>query len=110
MDKEEVLEVEEQMQKLEKDFKVAQEEKDIKATHKSTVPVTPVTTELGRGKKELVDGAVMESNKSSATSSVEKGKQTSATILNPKSNEVKNSPLTSGVPPTTKKAEGSKQL
>jgi len=110
MDKEEVLEVEEQMQKLEKDFKV-QEEKDIKATHKCT-PTTPVTTELGYRKEELMNDAVTESNKCGYVASVEKGKQTSATILknNPKSNEVKNSPLTSGVPPTTKKAEGSKQL
>ncbi|KAH0953838.1 hypothetical protein HN011_012210 [Eciton burchellii] len=109
MDKEEVLEVEEQMQKLEKDFKITQEEKNIKAIHKSTVSATSVT-ELGCGKENLVKDAVMESNKSCATSPIEKAKQTSATILNPQSNDVKNPPLTSGVPPTTKKAEGSKQL
>jgi hypothetical protein len=109
MDKEEVLEVEEQMQKLEKDFKITQEEKNIKAIHKSTVSATSVT-ELGCGKENLVKDAVMESNKSCATSPIEKAKQTSATILNPQSNDVKNPPLTSGVPPTTKKAEDSKQL
>lgn len=112
MDKEEILEVEEQMQKLEKDSKVSQEEKNVKATHKSTVPATPITTEPGYGKEELADDAIMESSKPYTTSSIEEGKQKSAAVLksNPKSDEVKNPPLTSGVPPTTKKAEGSKHL
>ncbi|EZA48684.1 hypothetical protein DMN91_001841 [Ooceraea biroi] len=112
MDKEEELEVDEQIQKLEKDAKAAQKEKNITATHKSTVPATPVTTEPGYGKEELVDDAATESSKSYATSSVEEAKQKSAAVLksNPKSDEGKNPPLTSGVPPTTKKAEGSKQL
>lgn len=112
MDKEEVLEVEEQMQKLEKDAKMAQEEKNIKATNKSTVPATPVTTEPGYGKEELMDDTIAESSKSYATSSIEEDKQKSATVLksSPKSDKIKNPPLTSGVPPTTKKAEGSNQL
>lgn len=113
MDKEEVLEVEEQMQKsLERDAKNAsKEEETIKATHKSTVPATPVTTEPRLDKEELVDGAVSESSKSYTGSSIEEGKQKSTAVLksNTKSNEIKNPPLTSSVPPA-KKAEGSKQL
>lgn len=111
MDKEEVLEVEEQMQKLLEKDKASQEEDNIKATHKSTVPATPVTVEPGFGKEELTDDAVRETNKSYTGPSIEEGKQKSAAVLksNTKSDEVKNPPLTSG-PSTTKKAEGSKQL
>lgn len=112
MDKEEILEVEEQIQKsLEKDLKVSQEENNIKATHKSTVPATPVTTEPGFGKEELVDDAVRETGKSYIDPCVEEGKQKSAAVLksNTKSDEVKNPPLTSG-PAAAKKAEGSKHL
>lgn len=109
MDKEEVLEVEEQMQKsLEKDLKASQEEDNIKATHKSTVPATPVTIEPGFGKEELVDDCVMKESKSYTGPCIEEGKQKSAAVLksNTKSDEVKNPPLTPGA----KKAEGSKQL
>lgn len=110
MDKEEVLEVKEQIQKsLEKDLKASQGEDNIKATHKSTVPATPVTIEPGFGKEELVDDK--ETSKSYTGPSNEEGKQKSAAILksNTKSDEIKNPPLTSG-PPTAKKAEGSKHL
>lgn len=115
MDKEEVLEVEEQMQKsLERDLKKGgfKEEETMKATHKSTVPATPVTTEPRVGKEELMDDAVRESSKSYAGSSVEEDKQKSTAVLkgDTKSNEIKNPPLTSSVPPSGKKAEGSKQL
>lgn len=106
MDKEEVLEVEEQMQKsLEKDSKT---EENIKATHKSTVPATPVTTEPGFGKEELVDDAA---SKTYGDTSIEEDKEKSTAALksNSKSDEVKNPPIT-GVPPTAKKAEDSKQL
>lgn len=109
MDKEEVLEVEEQIQKsLEKDMKVSQEENNIKATHKSTVPATPVTIEPGFGKEELADDTVRETYTGPC---VEEEKQKSAAVLknNTKSDEVKNPPLTSG-PPAAKKAEGSKHL
>lgn len=115
MDKEEVLEVEEQIQKsLERDFKDAsKEEETIKATHKSTVPATPVTTEPRHDKEELIDDTVREVSKSHTGSSVEKDKQKSTAVLksNTKSNEeIKKPPLTSSVPPAAKKAEGSKQL
>lgn len=112
MDKEEILEVEEQVQKsLEKDLKTSETEGNIKATNKSTVPATPVTTEPGFGKEELVDDAVKESSKSYGDS-CEEDKQKSSAVLksNSKSDEIKNPPITSGVPPTAKKAEGSKQL
>lgn len=105
MDKEEVLEVEEQMQKsLEKDSKI---EENIRATHKSTVPATPVTTEPGFGKEELDDTA----SKTYGDTSIEEDKEKSTAALksNSKSDEVKNPPIT-GVPPTAKKAEDSKQL
>lgn len=113
MDKEEVLEVEEQMQKsLGKDSKTSQTEENIKATHKSTVPAAPVTTEPGFGKEELADDAVKESSKTYRDPCIEKDKQKSIAVLksNSKSNEVKNPSITSGVPSTAKKAEGSKQL
>jgi len=113
MDKEEVLEVEEQVQKsLEKDSKTSQTEESIKATHKSTVPATPVTTEPGFGKEELVDDGIRESSKTYGDSCIEENKQKSTAVLksNSKSDEIKNPPITSGVPPTAKKAEGSKQL
>ncbi|XP_012524294.1 mitochondrial proton/calcium exchanger protein [Monomorium pharaonis] len=110
MDKEEELGVEEQIQKsLQKDSMTSETEKITKATHKSTVPATPVTTEPGFGKEELVDDAVSKTYGSSCT---EEDKQKSTAILksNSKSDEVKNPPITSGVSQTAKKAEGSKQL
>lgn len=113
MDKEEILEVEEQIQKsLEKDSKTSQTKEDIKATHKSTVPATPVTTEPGFGKEELVDDAVRESTKTYGDQNIEEDKQKSTVVLksNSKSDEIKNPPITSGVQSTAKKAEGSKQL
>ncbi|KYN01485.1 LETM1 and EF-hand domain-containing protein anon-60Da, mitochondrial [Cyphomyrmex costatus] len=113
MDKEEVLEVEEQIQKsLEKDSKTSQTEENMKATHKSTVPATPVTTEPGFGKEELVDDSVRESSKTYGDQNNEEDKQKSTVVLksNSKSDEIKNPPITSGVQSTAKKAEGSKQL
>lgn len=111
MDKEEVLEVEEQMQKsLQKDSKASREEENIKATHKSTVPATPVTVEPGFGKEEIDDS--FKDSKLYADSSTKENKQKPTTILksNTKSDEIKNPPITSNVPPAAKKAEGSKQL
>lgn len=110
MDKEEILEVEEQLQKsLQKES----QEECAKATHRSTVPATPVTTEPGFGKEELADDAVRETGKcytGSTSSSIEEGKQKSAAVLKSNSkgqtDEVKNPPLTPSVPPAAKKAEG----
>ncbi|GAB1864426.1 Mitochondrial proton/calcium exchanger protein [Camponotus japonicus] len=112
MDKEEELEVEEQIQKsLEKDLKISQEKDNIKATHKSTVPATPVTIEPGFGQEELVDDAVRKTGKSYTGPCVEEDKQKSAAVIksNTNSDEVKNPSLASG-PPAAKKAEGSKHL
>lgn len=108
IDKEEILEMEEQLQKsLEKDSKIGQDEEIIKPGHKSTVPATPVTTEPGFGKEELADDAIRESY---TDSSGEEGKQKAAAILktNSKSDEVKTPPLSPNVPPSAKKAEGTK--
>ncbi|XP_077275797.1 leucine zipper and EF-hand containing transmembrane protein 1 [Temnothorax americanus] len=112
MDKEEVLEVEEQIQKLEEKDSKQRAEENMKATHKSTVPATPVTTEPGFGKEELVDDAARDSSKTYADPGVEEDKQKSTAVVksNSKSDGVKNPPITSDVPPTAKKAEGSKQL
>lgn len=109
MDKEEVLEVEEQIQKsLEKDCKTSQTDENIKATHKSTVPATPVTIEPGFGKEELADDAVIES-KTYGDPEEDKQKSTAVLKSNSKADEIKNPPITSGVSPA-KKTEGSKQL
>lgn len=97
MDKEEVLELEDQIQKtLEKDAKKQQEEalateEAIKVTSKSTVPATPVTKpDKKLGKEELEDD-----------------------FTNPpkilKSSET-TPPVSSSIPPSSKKAEGAKQL
>ncbi|XP_020293379.1 LETM1 domain-containing protein LETM2, mitochondrial [Pseudomyrmex gracilis] len=107
IDKEEILKMEEQLQKsLEKDSKIGKDE-EIKAGHKSTVPATPVTTEPGFGKEELTDDAIRESY---VDSSVEEGKQKAAAVLktDSKSDEVKTPPLSPNVPPSAKKAEGTK--
>ncbi|KAK9293472.1 hypothetical protein QLX08_011594 [Tetragonisca angustula] len=114
LNKEEILEEKEQSEKLtEKD---ASELKDGNCTEtkyvspKSPVPATPVTTEKSFGKEELEETAE-ESNKSFATHSSEQEKEKSTAVLKSNSNNpVRNPPLTPGVPPPTKKAEGSKQL
>lgn len=114
LNKEEILEEKVQSEKLtEKD---ASELKDGNCTQtkyvspKSPVPATPVTTEKSFGKEELEETAE-ESNKSFATHSSEQEKEKSAAVLKSSSNDpVRNPPLTPGVPPPTKKAEGSKQL
>ncbi|KAG7201202.1 hypothetical protein KM043_003989 [Ampulex compressa] len=113
IDKEEILEAEDQIQKaLQKESQTAEGQDTKTMPHVSTVPATPVTTEKGFGDEELkVD--IRDLDKSSATlSAEEKRDKTKAAILKSNSNtaSVKDVPLTSGVPPTTKKAEGSKQL
>ncbi|CAD1475041.1 unnamed protein product, partial [Heterotrigona itama] len=114
LNKEEILEEKGQSEKLTE--KAASELKDGNCTQtkyvspKSPVPATPVTTEKNFGKEELEEAAD-ESNKSFATHSSEQEKEKSAAVLKSNSNDpVRNPPLTPTVPPSTKKAEGSKQL
>lgn len=81
---------------------------------KSTIPATPVTAEKGYGKEELEED-VEDSKKSYDAHSEKESEQErkkSAAVLksNPSSDSVRNPPITAGVPPPTKKAEGSKQL
>ncbi|XP_076635665.1 leucine zipper and EF-hand containing transmembrane protein 1 [Colletes latitarsis] len=100
IDKEEILEVEEQIQKtLQKE---ASETKYV--SPKSPVSATPVTTEKGYGKEEL--------DEDYAARSSEPKREKSAAVLksNSTSDSVRNPPLAPGVPPTAKKAEGSKHL
>ena len=106
IDKEEILEVEEQIQKA---LQKSSEEKYV--APKSPVPATPVTTEKGFGKEELEDGAG-DPNKAYAAHTPEQEREKSATVLksNSTSDPVRNPSLAPGVPPTTKKAEGSKHL
>ncbi|XP_050481237.1 mitochondrial proton/calcium exchanger protein [Bombus huntii] len=115
IDKEEILEDKGQTEKaVQKD---ASELKDGNCTQrkyvppKSPVPATPVTTEKSFGKEELEEN-VEESNKSFAAHSSEKEREKSAAVFKSNSNSdpVRNPPLTPGVPPPEKKAEGSKQL
>ncbi|XP_043526533.1 mitochondrial proton/calcium exchanger protein [Frieseomelitta varia] len=114
LNKEEILEEKEQSEKLTE--KEASELKDGNCTEtkyvspKSPVPATPVTTEKSFGKEELEE-AIEESNKNFATHSSEEEKEKSTAVLKSNSNDpVRNPPLTPGVPPPTKNAEGSKQL
>ncbi|XP_051168793.1 mitochondrial proton/calcium exchanger protein [Leptopilina boulardi] len=91
MEKEEVLEVEDQIEKaLKKEGKEATSEESIKSTSKSTVPATPVTVEKKLGKEELNDD-VNSTNKENEK-------------------KVQKKPIGPNVPPTSKKAEGTKQL
>ncbi|XP_076279143.1 leucine zipper and EF-hand containing transmembrane protein 1 [Lasioglossum baleicum] len=104
IDKEEILEVEEQIQKsLQKDSSAGKSSEEKYVAPKSPVPATPVTTEKGFGKEELDD------DYGARTPEKEREK---ATVLksNSSSDPVSNPPLGTSVPPTTKKAEGSKQL
>ncbi|XP_031827296.1 leucine zipper and EF-hand containing transmembrane protein 1 [Nomia melanderi] len=105
IDKEEILEIEEQIQRsLQKD--PAPEINEIPGekyvSPKSPVPATPVTTEKGFGKEELDEDYVGNSS--------EQKRKNAAMLKSKSSDSVRNSPLAPGVPPTTKKAEGSKQL
>ncbi|XP_076658964.1 leucine zipper and EF-hand containing transmembrane protein 1 [Halictus rubicundus] len=106
IDKEEILEVEEQIQKsLQKDPSAGKEQSSEEkyVAPKSPVPATPVTTEKSFGKEEL--------DEDYGTRTPEKGREKAAVLKsNSSSNPVSNPPLGTSVPPTTKKAEGSKQL
>lgn len=115
IDKEEILEVEEQIQKtLRKD---SSELKDGNCTEtkyvapKSPVPATPVTTEKGFGKEELNED-VEDSKKCYSEHSSDQEREKAAAVLksNSSSGSVRNPPMAPSVPPHAKKAEGSKQL
>ncbi|KZC12823.1 LETM1 and EF-hand domain-containing protein anon-60Da, mitochondrial [Dufourea novaeangliae] len=110
IDKEEILEVEEQIQKsLQKESKSESSKTKENSEEKyippiSPVPATPVTTEKGFGKEELDEDYTAHSPKQE--------REKSAAVLkgSSSSDAVRNAPLGPGVPPPTKKAEGSKQL
>ncbi|XP_043460850.1 mitochondrial proton/calcium exchanger protein [Leptopilina heterotoma] len=112
MEKEEVLEVEDQIEKaLKKESKEAKEEtsseENIKNDSKSTVPATPVTVEKKFGKEELNDPA--NSTEKNFASQTVKERDTSPKLKTEK-NSVQKKPIGPTVPPTPKKAEGSKHL
>ncbi|KAK2583879.1 hypothetical protein KPH14_001153 [Odynerus spinipes] len=104
MDKEEILEAEEQIQKnLKKESKATQETP-------LSVPATPITKEKRFGEEELKDDS-RETKKKFKISSIEESREKTAEILKSNSkSEVRSPALTPGVPPTNKQAEGSKQL
>ncbi|CAK9805967.1 Mitochondrial proton/calcium exchanger protein [Anthophora quadrimaculata] len=112
IDKEEILEVEEQIQKTLR----KEELKDGNCTAttyvapKSPVPATPVTTEKGFGKEELEDDAGDTKKNYTHSSDQDRDKSTAVLKSNSNSDAVRNPPLAPGVPPPTKKAEGSKHL
>lgn len=101
IDKEEILEVDEQIQKtLQKETETKSSETKY-VSPKSPVPATPVTTEKGYGKEEL------DEDYSPRSSDQERGKTAAVLKSNSTSDSVRNPPLAPGVPPTAKKAEGS---
>ncbi|XP_076750931.1 leucine zipper and EF-hand containing transmembrane protein 1 [Xylocopa sonorina] len=115
LDKEEVLEEKEQNQK-----KLQRNSSDLKdgnctetkyVSPKSPIPATPVTSEKGFGKEELEED-IGKPKKSFVSHPSEQEREKSAAVLksNSASEPVRNPPLTPGVPPPAKKAEGSKQL
>ena len=107
MDKEEVLEVEDQIQKaLKKESKDAKEEKESeKAATMSPVPATPVTKEAKLGKEEF-DEEIKITSKITTASAIDR--DTSKDSV--ESDTVRTPPIAPGVPPPPKKAEGSKHL
>lgn len=104
MDKEEILEAEEQIQKS-----LKKENKTVSETP-SPVPATPITKERRFDGQELKD-SISEPKKKVKISAIEESREKSSEILksSPKS-DVRNPSLTPGVPPTNKQTEGSKQL
>lgn len=104
MDKEEVLEVEDQIQKA-----LTKENKDLKSeAEKSTVPSTPLTKADKPIKEELSEET---SNKATMKNSKDEELHDTAPVLKD-SDAIKTPPITGVPPPPTnaKKAEGSKQL
>lgn len=113
MDKEEVLEVEDQIQKaLQKESKDAKEEKEEneKAAAVSTVPATPVTKEAKILKEEFDEDTTAATKTASASSSSTTHSRDVSMPSDKESDSVRSPPITPTVPPPSKKAEGSKQL
>ncbi|XP_024936306.1 mitochondrial proton/calcium exchanger protein isoform X2 [Cephus cinctus] len=123
MEKEEVLEVEEQIQKaLQKESKDARGAKEAKETEDarenkkaetpSPVPAAPVTTEPRFPQEELTEnsGIPGKSVKVSPTVGDDRNSTSSALKSDASSDPVNNPPIAPGVPPSPKKAEGSKHL
>ena len=109
MEKEEVLEVEDQIQKaLKKESKEAKEiskaEESIIDGSKSTVPGTPVTKEKKFGKEEFNEEVSVPEKSFTSQQSSTKLK------TDADSDPTRNPPIAPSVPPTSKKAEGSKHL
>lgn len=123
MDKEEVLEVEEQIQKALKklgtEAKQAEEEQDPTGSTqaKDEASSTPESSQVGSN-DATIQAAETRSTKAEAKpdnkTSEDRSKSAQATnVLKPTSSDVVRDPVasvTSGVPPPPKKAEGSKQL
>ncbi|KAL2712535.1 mitochondrial proton/calcium exchanger protein, partial [Vespula squamosa] len=106
MDKEEILEADEQIKKiLQKENTVTQE------LPVSSISITPTTKEEKLAKEELKDDIYEPKKKFKISPIDESSTEKPAEILksNSKSN-VTNPSLTSSIPPTTKQTEGSKQL
>lgn len=106
MDKEEILEADEQIKKnLQKESAATQE------VPVSTIPITPTAKEGKLGKEELKEDIYEPKKKFKISSINESSTDKPAEILtsNSKSN-VRNPSLTPSIPPATKKTEGSKQL
>lgn len=102
MDKEEILEAEEQIQKnLKKDSKSAQD----------TSPISTTTVKKEKKLEEEIKDNISEAKKKFKISSIEENREKSTELLQGNSkSEVRNPSLTPSVPPTNKQTEGSKQL
>lgn len=106
MDKEEILEADEQVKK-----NIQKESTAMQEVPASTIPMTPTAKEEKLGKEELKDDIYEPKKKFKISSIDENSTEKPAEILtsNSKSN-VRNPSLTQSIPPATKKTEGSKQL
>lgn len=106
MDKEEILEADEQIKKILQKENAATQELPV-----SSVSMKPTTKEENLAKEELKDD-IYEPKKKFKISSIDESnteKPTEILKSNSKSN-VTNPSLTPSIPPTTKQTEGSKQL
>lgn len=116
MEKEEVLEVEDQIEKaLKKESKELKDEttteENFKNGSKSTVPATPVTVEKKFGKEELNDNAnSTEKSHASSPAAVKERDSSSKSKTDTNSGSVRKKTISPTVPPAPKKAEGSKHL
>lgn len=107
LDKEEILETEEQAQKALKEIKLENATAN-ETARPSPVPATPVTKEKGFGKEELEDNT--DPNKSYTAGEEEREKSSAMLKSNSAAEPVRNPSLTPSVPSAAKKTEGSKQL